>query len=95
MCIAVPVKVCEVLDPQRGLVIVEGAHGREQVNAGLIAEGADALAALIGRWVVVNTGFVLSVLEDEDARSRLDIFAALDGQEVADDAFRPSEADMR
>lgn len=91
MCIAMPVKVAEILDLPRGIVAVEGGNGREEVNAGLVADSPAAVGDLLGRWVVTHVGFVMSVLDEADAQSRLAVFAALDGLAVPDEALRPDD----
>ncbi|HXP96222.1 MAG TPA: HypC/HybG/HupF family hydrogenase formation chaperone [Telmatospirillum sp.] len=87
MCIAVPVKIVTVLNETESLVLVEGTNGREEVCAALVSDGTN----LLNRWAVVHSGFVLSLLDDEDARSRLSIFAAMDGVAVDDAALRPAQ----
>ena len=86
MCIAVPVKIVAVLNEAESLVLVEGTDGREEVCAALVCDGSD----LLNRWAVVHSGFVLSLLDDADARSRLAFFAAMDGVAVDDAALRPA-----
>ena len=44
----------------------------------IAASDAD-LAALVGRWVVAHSGFVLQILADDDAQARLALFVAMDG----------------
>lgn len=92
MCLAVPVRVAAVADAE-GLMVAVARPGQEpsawqEASAALVAEGDD-LAALVGRWVVVHTGYVMDVLDDADALSRLAMFAAIDGQAVDDARLRP------
>jgi hydrogenase assembly chaperone HypC/HupF len=77
MCIALPRKVVAIADPDRLRVVVDDGKDRETVSAALVADGG--LEALLGRHVVAHAGFVLEVLDEADARSRLSVFAALDG----------------
>lgn len=90
MCIALPMLVVEVIDVDRCLVAVEpGAGvsadrgGRDVVSAMLIADGADAVAALVGRWGLIHAGFLMEIIEAEDAASRLAVFGAMDGADGA------------
>ncbi len=85
MCIALPVKIVAIL-AETDSVVVEGPAGREEVSAALVADGSE----LLGRWAVVHAGFVLSLMDEAEARSRLSIFAAMDGFAVDDADLRPA-----
>lgn len=89
MCIAFPVKIVALLDPQGANVLIEGTRGREEVSAALVADPARLGADLLGRWAVVHSGFVLSLMDEQEARSRLAVFAAMDGLPVASEDLRP------
>lgn len=80
MCIALPRRVAAIVDRAGLRVEVGEGEGRETVSAVLVAAGD--LDRLLGRFVVAHAGFVLEVLDEEDARSRLAVFAALDGDEA-------------
>ncbi|PKU22371.1 HypC/HybG/HupF family hydrogenase formation chaperone [Telmatospirillum siberiense] len=89
MCIALPVKIVAILDAGKSLVLVEGAGGQDEVSAALVADETAAGADLLGRWAVVHSGFVLSLMDEREARSRLAVFAAMEGRPVASDDLRP------
>jgi hydrogenase expression/formation protein HypC len=91
MCIAVPVKIVDILDETDFIVQVEGSCGREEVCATLVAEDGQDAADFLGRWAIVHSGYILSLLDDEDARSRLAVFAAMDGLIVDDASLHPEE----
>jgi hydrogenase expression/formation protein HypC len=91
MCIAVPVKIVDILDDTDFIVQVESSHGRGEVCATLVAESGRGVADLLGRWAIVHSGYVLSLLDDQDARSRLAVFAAMDGLAVDDASLHPEE----
>lgn len=91
MCIALPVRIAAVLDGKDLRVAVEGPAGREEANAALFAEDEQGCNALLGRWAVVHAGFVLSLMDEEEARSRLAVFDAMDGLPVADGLLHPNE----
>jgi hydrogenase maturation factor len=86
MCIAIPMRIAEIVDRGRRTVrlipdaaIAADRACDEVVSAALLATSADELADLVGRWGIAHSGFLLSLLDDDDARSRLDCFRALDG----------------
>lgn len=85
MCIALPVRVTEVVDAARGIVAVVPGHGvaadrggREEVSAVLIAGDAAALDGLVGCWGLVHAGFLMQVIDEGDALERLAVFATMD-----------------
>lgn len=97
MCIALPMKIVAVADPDadpaRRAVLVQGPDGaREEASAALL-DGV-ALPALIGRWAVVHTGFILTLMDADDARSRLAVFAAMRGEAVDPSELRPPPLDL-
>ncbi len=86
MCIALPMKIVEVVDrAERTIRIVPDAStaadwaGEEVVSAALVVEDAEQLDGLVGGWGIVHAGYLLARLDEEDARSRLALFAAMDG----------------
>ena len=59
---------------------VAGDRAAEDVvSAALSIASVADLAALVGRWVVAHSGFVLQILADDDAQARLALFVAMDG----------------
>ncbi|MCW2285419.1 hydrogenase expression/formation protein HypC [Rhodoblastus acidophilus] len=87
MCIALPMKIVDVVDEGARTVrlvadarIARDRGGEQIVSAALLAESPDALRGLVGCWGVAHGGFLLSRLDEADALSRLDIFVAMDAQ---------------
>lgn len=86
MCIALPMRVVDVVDPGKSLVAVEPGPGvaadrggNDIVSAALVADDATALVALVGRWGLIHAGFLMEIIEEDDALERLAVFAAMDG----------------
>lgn len=93
MCIALPVRIVAISDPKAQRVVVESRRGTEDVDAALVMVPGQAVSALLGCWALVHAGFVLSLIDDEDAQSRLAMFAAMGGDVVDDAALRPCDDD--
>ncbi|MGQ9371034.1 HypC/HybG/HupF family hydrogenase formation chaperone [Azospirillum sp. ST 5-10] len=93
MCIALPVQIVAVTDPRAPSVAVQGRHGRDEVSAALVAPPGGDASALLGRWAVVHAGFILSLLDEADARSRLAVFAAMDGEDGGTGDLRTGDGD--
>lgn len=86
MCIALPRKIVAVVDAARALVAVAGDDpggesntDPEIVSAVLITEPGADVTALVGTWTLVHAGFALTSIDEDDARSRLQVFAAISG----------------
>lgn len=98
MCLALPMRIVAVEDADARTVRIEPAStiagdraAVEIVSAALLADDDASLATLVGGWGVAHAGFLLQILSDEDARSRLVLFEAMDRAVGAidggDDAF--------
>ena len=75
MCLAIPMKVIELLPPDRAIVEADGIS----MEASLMLIGE----VNIGDYVIVHTGFALEVLEEKEAEETLKIFheIAMAGEE--------------
>lgn len=69
MCLAIPTKV---MDIEGNMALVELGGVRLQVSLALTPE------AQVGDYVIVHTGFALSVLDEEEARETLELFRAIE-----------------
>lgn len=85
MCLALPMRIVAVEDSAARTVRIAPASTIagdratvEVVSAALLAEDDASLEALVGGWGVAHAGFLLQCLSDEDARSRLVLFEAMD-----------------
>jgi len=89
MCLALPMRIAEIVDREARTVrilpdrtIAGDRAGAEVVSAALIAADPGELDALVGTWAVAHSGFLLACLDEDDARSRLALFAAMDDETV-------------
>jgi hydrogenase expression/formation protein HypC len=87
MCIALPYRIVAVADVARMLVAVAGDDEaeREVVSAALVVTPGQTVEQLVGAFALVHAGFAISLIDEADARSRSQVFAALnDGREAID-----------
>ena len=84
MCLAVPVRVIEI----------EGQVGRVELG-GVLRDISLALTpeAQLGDYVLVHTGFAISVLDEEEAQESLKLFAELEEVWEQEDAENSADAD--
>ena len=69
MCLAIPMKVVELIPPDRAIVESEGISMEISIN--LIEK------VKIGDYVIVHTGFALEIIDNKEAEETLKIFHEL------------------
>jgi len=69
MCLAVPLRI-EAIEGEMATVELGGV--RRQVSLVLTPK------AQVGDYVIVHTGFALSMLDEEEARETLELFRAME-----------------
>jgi hydrogenase expression/formation protein HypC len=69
MCLAIPVRVVELLGEDTALVDLDGI--RKQISLALV-DGVQ-----VGDYVILHVGYALSKLDPEEAASTLALFAEL------------------
>lgn len=74
MCVGIPGKIIEIVDPVHRLARVEVSGQVRQVNAGLLAPDECA----VGEWVLVHAGLIVSRLTADEAESTLEFLKELD-----------------
>jgi hydrogenase expression/formation protein HypC len=66
MCLAIPGRVVEVVDPANNLARVDVAGVRRNVNVGLLVDD-EGRGIGPGDWVLIHVGFALSKIDEEEA----------------------------
>ncbi len=69
MCLAIPVRVVELLDACTAIVDLDGI--RKQISLALV-DGVQ-----VGDYVILHVGYALAKLDPEEAACTLALFAAL------------------
>lgn len=73
MCLAIPGRIVEFLDPAQHLARAEVSGVRRAINVGLlIEEGLE-----VGDWVLIHVGFAMSKIDEEEARKSTEFLHAL------------------
>ena len=87
MCIALPCRILAVVDLARLLVAVsaDGEAAQEIVSVALVVTPERPIDQLVGDFALIHAGFAISLIDQAEARSRLQVFAALDGGDGAID----------
>jgi hydrogenase expression/formation protein HypC len=74
MCLAIPVRVAELLADERAIVEMDGV--RKEISLALVEDVA------VGDYVILHVGYALNKLDPEEAEKTLALFAEM-GQAVA------------
>lgn len=69
MCLAVPVRIAQLLPGERAIAEIDGV--RKEISLALV-EGAG-----VGDYVIVHVGYAISRLDEEEARRTLALFEEL------------------
>ena len=67
MCLGIPGRIVELVDPTHQIAKAEVSGVRRNVNVGLLSDGPDAVE--VGDWVLIHVGFAMSKIDEEEARS--------------------------
>ena len=69
MCLAIPVRVVELLPGD--LAVVDAGGVRKEISLALVEDVA------IGDYVILHVGYALQKLDEDEARRTLDLFAQM------------------
>ena len=75
MCLAIPVRVVELLDDSTAIVDLDGI--RKQISLALV-DGVQ-----VGDYVILHVGYALSKLDPEEAERTLALFAEVSAAQPA------------
>ena len=75
MCLAIPGQVIDVGDEENRLARVDVGGVRRKVNIGLL-DAVDG-GAQPGDWVLIHVGFAMSKVDEEEARSTLELLEGM------------------
>jgi len=81
MCLAIPVRVVEILEGDAALVEVGGV--RKEISLALVEDIA------VGDYVILHVGYALQRLDPDEAAKTLDLFAQM-AAEAGDASGQPA-----
>lgn len=71
MCLAIPGRIVEIVDPELQLAKVEVSGVRRNINIGLVDSAEEPV--LIGDWVLIHVGFAMSRIDEVEAQRTLQV----------------------
>lgn len=90
MCLAIPGKVVELVDPVKQIAKVEVAGVRRNVNIGLLT-GAEH--PQLGDYVLIHVGFALSKIDEREAMETLRMLEGI-GQAYTEEIDQLKESNI-
>jgi len=65
MCLAIPGRIVEIVDPANRLAMVDVAGVQRTINVGLLDDDGQGVDP--GDWVLIHVGFAMSRVDEEEA----------------------------
>jgi len=88
MCLGIPGRIVEIVDPASCTAVVEVSGVRRRVNVACVVDAEHPVASCVGDWVLVHVGFAMSRIDEDEARKTLELLAELDEMRGELDAMR-------
>jgi hydrogenase expression/formation protein HypC len=67
MCLAIPGRIIEIVDPENHIAKVEVGGVRRNINTGMLDESE----AQVGNYVLIHVGFAMSRIDEHEAQETL------------------------
>jgi hydrogenase expression/formation protein HypC len=87
VCLAIPGRIVEIVDEEKGLAKAEVSGVRRTISVGLLDE------VRVGDWVLIHVGFAIQKVDEAEARRTLDFLRQL-GQAYQDEVRQFAESQI-
>lgn len=77
MCLGVPGRLIEVLDPDNYTMMVDIGGVKRSVNVCCIMDDVSRLSECVGEWVIIHVGFAMARIDEDEARETLQLLQKL------------------
>ena len=84
MCLAIPGKIVEIVDPENQIAKVNVGGVKRNVNVGMLDN------VIVGDYVLVHVGFAMSKVDEREAEETLRLLQELGSYEEEFDQFKTS-----
>ena len=71
MCLGVPGRITEIIDPNKKLAIVDVSGVKRQVNIACIVNDQNPPESCVGNWVLIHVGFAMNRINEREAAETL------------------------
>jgi hydrogenase expression/formation protein HypC len=69
MCLGIPGKIVEIVDPENGIAKAEVSGVRRNISIHLLADEQNP--PKVGDWILIHVGFALCKLDEREAEATL------------------------
>ena len=84
MCLAIPGKIVEIVDPENQIAKVEVDGVRRNINIGMLDD------TRVGDYVLIHVGFAMSKIDEKEAHETLRVLQEMGSYEPEFDQFKSS-----
>ena len=77
MCLGIPGRIVEIIDPERRLAKVDIAGVQRPINIACIVDARHPPEACVGEWVLVHVGFALNRIDQAEATQTLALLESM------------------
>ena len=84
MCLAIPGKIVEIVDPENQIAKVEVDGVRRNINIGMLDD------TRVGDYVLIHVGFAMSKIDEQEAHETLRVLQEMGSYEPEFDQFKSS-----
>ncbi|WP_428489450.1 HypC/HybG/HupF family hydrogenase formation chaperone [Rhodopila sp.] len=77
MCLGIPGRITEIIDPETMTAMVEVGGVRRPINVSFIVADGTQPSAYLGEWVLVHVGFAMSHIDAAEAERTLALLTEL------------------
>ena len=88
MCLGIPGKIVEITSEATAIVDICGVKRTVEITC--VINPNSTVESLIGKWVLIHVGFAMSIIDEQEAQSTLDLLNQL-GELEEDRTESPTE----
>ena len=77
MCLGIPGRITEIVDPDTMTAMVEVGGVRRPINISFIVADGTHPSTYLGEWVLVHVGFAMSHIDEAEAHRTLALLTEL------------------
>ena len=77
MCLGIPGRITEIVDPDTMTAMVEVGGVRRPINISFIVADGTQPSTYLGEWVLVHVGFAMSHIDEAEAHRTLALLTEL------------------
>jgi len=77
MCLGIPGQIVEIIDAEKKLGKADVSGVKRVINLACIVDEDNPIQSTIGQWVLINVGFAMSKIDEQEASRTLQLLNEL------------------